>query len=178
MANEPSLFSFWLRRTSLTFALLSGVAMLLMMLAGTFDIIGTNVFARPIPAAFEFVATMMVVSVFFATPLAQARRAHIRVEVVYGFMPRPMQFSADLLQYLLNTAFYALIAYFGWRSGMRSFEQGEIASGIINFPIWPARFALCLGASLMTIQCASDLIALLSGRQGPDPHRREPAAPA
>ena len=61
---------------------------------------------------------------------------------------------------------------------MRSFEQGEIASGIINFPIWPARFALCLGASLMTIQCASDLIALLSGRQGPDPHRREPAAPA
>lgn len=178
MAKEHSVFSFWLRRACLTFAFLSGVAMLLMMLAGTFDIIGTNVFARPIPAAFEFIATMMVVSVFFATPLAQARRAHIRVEVVYGFMPRPLQFSADLLQYLLNTAFYALIAYFGWRSGMRSFEQGEIASGIINFPIWPARFALCLGASLMTIQCASDLIGLFARRRDPDPQSREPAPPA
>ena len=89
---------------------------------------------------------MMVVVVFFATPLAQARRAHIRVEVVYGLMPKPLQFSADVLQFLLNTVFYAFIAYFGWKAGMRSFEQGEIAPGIINFPIWPARFALFLGA--------------------------------
>lgn len=178
MASKSFEFPVWLRRVSLTFAFLSGVAMLLMMLAGTFDIIGTNVFAQPIPAAFEFIATMMVVVVFFAVPLAQARRAHIRVEVVYGFMPRSLRFSADLLQFLLSTLFYALIAYFGWRAGVRSFEQGEIAPGIINFPIWPARFALCLGASLMTIQCATDLFELLAGRRDSGPQSREPVAPA
>ena len=177
MANPSSVFAFWLRRIGLTFAFLSGVAMLLMMLAGTFDIIGTNVFAQPVPAAFEFVATMMVVVVFFATPLAQARRAHIRVEVVYGLMPKPLQFSADLLQFLLNTVFYAFIAYFGWKAGMRSFEQGEIAPGIINFPIWPARFALFLGAFVMTIQCAADLVDLLARRRAPGPPSHEPVAP-
>jgi len=152
--------------------------MLLMMLAGTFDIIGTNVFAKPIPAAFEFIETMMVVVAFFAISLAQARRAHIRVELVYGFMPRRLQFSADLLQFLLSTVFYGLIAYFGWKAGVRSFEQGEIAPGILNYPIWPARFALFLGAVLMTVQCAVDLIGLFVGHRDPCPQDREPVARA
>jgi TRAP-type C4-dicarboxylate transport system permease small subunit len=163
MPGKRMIFAVWLRKVCLTFALLSGIAMLLMMLAGTLDIIGTNLFALPVPAAFEFVATMMVVVVFFAISLAQSRRAHIRVEVLYNLMPRPLQYLADVLQYLLNAFLYGLIAYFGWRAGMLSFAQGEYASGIINFPIWPARFALCFGASLMTVQCLYDLISHLAG---------------
>jgi TRAP-type mannitol/chloroaromatic compound transport system permease small subunit len=151
-----------LRKACLSLAFLSGIAMLMMMLAGTLDIIGTNVFAKPVPAAFEFMAAMMVVVVFFAVSLAQARRAHIRVEVVFQHFPKSVQFVVDILQYLLNTAFYGLIAYFGWAAGFLSFEQGEFASGIVNFPIWPARFALCVGASLMTLVCIYDLVAHLA----------------
>lgn len=163
MPGKRMIFAVWLRKVCLTCAFLSGIAMMLMMLAGTLDIIGTNLFALPVPAAFEFVATMMVVVVFFAVSLAQARRAHIRVEVLYGFMPRPLQYLADVLQYLLNAFLYGLIAYFGWKSGMLSFAQGEYASGIINFPIWPARFALCFGATLMTVQCLYDLVSHMAG---------------
>ena len=148
----------WLRRAALVFAFISGVAMLLMMLAGTFDIVGTNVFAKPIPAAFEFMAAMMVVVVFFAVPLAQARQAHIRVEVICRHLPAPLLRVVDAFQYVLNISFYGLIAYFGFKSAMLSFAQGEYASGIINFPIWPARFALCFGASLMVLVCLHDLV--------------------
>ena len=178
MTDRFSIFSARLRRVSLAFAFLSGGAMMLMMLAGSFDIIGTYVFYTPIPAAFEFIETMGVVVAFFAIALAQARRAHIRVELVYGFMPRPMQVSADALQFLLSMVFYGLIAWFGWRAGVRSFEQGEIAPGIINYPLWPARFALFLGASLMTVQCAVDLIGLFLGQRDPGPQDREPVARA
>ena len=163
MTSRPHRIALSLRRASLGFAFLSGMAMLMMMLAGTFDIIGTNVFARPIPAAFEFMAAMMVVVVFFAVSLAQARRAHIRVEVVFRRFPRPVRYVVNILQYLLNTLFYGLIAYFGWKAGLLSFDQGEYASGIINFPIWPARFALCVGASLMTLVCIYDLVSHVFG---------------
>ena len=176
MTDRFSTFSARLRTIGLAFAFLSGGAMMLMMLAGSFDIIGTYVFHMPIPAAFEFIETMGVVVAFCAIALAQARRAHIRVELVYGFMPKPMQFSADVLQFLLSMVFYGLIAWFGWRAGVRSFEQGEIAPGIINYPLWPARLALFLGASLMTVQCAIDLMGLFLGRREPDPRDREPVA--
>lgn len=153
----------WIGRAGLGLALLSGVAMMMMMIAGSMDIIGTNVFALPVPAAFEFMATMMVVVVFFAMPLAQARRAHIRVEVIYNYMPGFLQYIMDIIQYGLTCIFFGLIAFFGWKAAALGFAQGEYASGIINFPIWPARFALAIGTSLMALQCAIDLVGHVLG---------------
>lgn len=153
----------WIGRLGLLFALISGISMLLMMIAGALDIIGTNVFAWPIPATFEFMTTMMVVVVFFALSLAQARKAHLRVEVIYQHMPRAVQFLVDIFQYAMTAVFFALIAYFGWLAAGLGFAQGEYASGIVNFPIWPARFAMAIGATLMTIQCLIDLVGLILG---------------
>ena len=135
-----------------------------MMSVGALDIITTYAFSKPIPATFEFIETMLVVVAFFAIPLAQSQRAHIRVELIYNHMPKFMQVSSDLLGYILNIIFYALIAFYGWRAGIVSFQQSEIAPGIINWPLWPARFFLFLGALMMTIQCMADAIALLLGR--------------
>ena len=113
--------------------------------------------------ALDIKRTMMVVVVFFALSLAQVRRAHLRVEVVYNYMPKPVKFIADILQYALSCIFFALIAYFGWKLAVLGYHQGEYASGIINFAIWPARFALSIGASLMTLQCALDLVGCILG---------------
>ena len=137
---------------------------MLMMSVGALDIMTTYIFLRPIPATFEFMETMLVVVAFFAIPLAQSQRAHIRVELIYNHMPKFLQFSSDLLGYILNIIFYALIAFYGWRAGVISFQQAEIVPGIINWPLWPARFFLFLGALMMTIQCMADAIALLLGR--------------
>lgn len=152
----------WVRRAA---ALVAGCAMLLMMLAGALDVIGTNFLAKPIPAAFEFMATLMVVVVFFSLALAQAQRAHIRVSIVTDRLPRRLQWVTDSLQFLCNLVFFTLIAWFGWKSGLRSFDVGEYASGAINWPTYPARFALAIGASLMALQCLYDLISHMLGRR-------------
>ena len=102
--------------------------MLLMMSIGALDIITTFIFSRPIPATFEFIETMIVVVAFFAIPLAQSRRAHIRVELLYNFMPKPLKFSSDLLGFLLSAIFYALIANYGWSAVVISFDQNEIST--------------------------------------------------
>lgn len=152
-----------LRRTRRAAALLAGIAMMLMMLVGALDVIGTNVFLQPIPAAFEFMATMMVMVIFFSIALAQANRAHIRVEILTSRLPRPLRWLSDVLQYASGLAFFALVAWFGWKSGIRGFEVGEYASGLINFPTWPARIALAIGATLMALQCLYDLISHVFG---------------
>lgn len=168
MSKTRPMWAAWVGKVGLLLAFLSGIAMLLMMIAGSLDIIGTNVFGWPVPAAFEFMATMMVVVVFFALSLAQARKAHLRVEVVYNHMPAFLQYAVDILQYAVTTAFFGLIAYFGWKAAALGFSQGEYASGIINFPIWPARLALAVGASMMTLQCLFDLIGHILGWQVDD----------
>ena len=158
-----------LLRVNLVCGLLSGVALLLMMIAGAADVIGTNLDiiglqSRPIPAAFEFRATMMVVTVFLATALGQARRNHIRVEVLTNMLPRSLQRVTSFIQHTLSAAFWVLIALYGWKSGLHSVSVGEYATGLINFPIWPARLVLGFGATLMFVQCLFDIFSIFSSR--------------
>lgn len=155
-----------LQRVNLACAFLSGVAMLLMMAAGAADIVFSNLDkvglpARPIPAAFEFIATMMVVVVFLGIPLAQARRNHIRVELLVRLLPPWARRGFDFVQHALSALLFGLVAWFGWQAGLHSFRVGEFAAGLINYPIWPARFALAFGATLMTVQCLRDTAAAL-----------------
>ncbi len=169
MSPQRPAFIRWLMRVNLVCAVVSGIALLLMMTAGTADVIGTNLdlvglSSMPVPAAFEFVATMMVVSTFMAISLAQARRAHIRVGVLVQVMPPFLRKASALLQFGLSAAFFLAIAWFGMRGALHSFSVGEIAPGLVNFPIWPARFFLAFGALLMGIQSLVDTLGVLSRR--------------
>ena len=159
----------WVLRVNQACAFLSGIAMLLMMMAGAADIVTSNLDkvalpSTPIPAVFEFMATMMVVVVFLGIPLAQARRNHIRVELVVGLLPASARKVLEIVQHLLSTALFALIAWFAWQAALHSFRISEFAAGLLNYPIWPARVALGFGASLMTLQCVLDFVAVFSPR--------------
>jgi len=152
----------WVLRVGRACGFISGTALLLMMIAGASDVIGTNLDviglpSSPVPAVFEFMATMMVVTVFLATALAQARRSHIRVEVIVDRLPPSGRKFMELIQHLLSAVMWGLIAWFGWKAGFHSVAVGEFASGLINFPVWPSRLILGFGASLMTVQCLFDV---------------------
>ena len=167
MSSQRSVAVKWLMKVNLACAFLSGIALLLMMVVGAVDVIGTNldmagVSSRPVPAAFEFMATMMVVSVFMAISLGQARRTHIRVELIANMLPAKAQVLANLIRHGLSVAFFMAIAWFGILSAINSFNVGEYTPGSINFPVWPARFFLAAGVSLMTIQCIFDFLAVFS----------------
>jgi len=168
-ASERSPAARLLLRINLWCGLLSGVALLLMMVMGAADVIGTNLDmvglqSRPIPSAFEFMATMMVVNIFLATALGQARRNHVRVEVLVNKLPPAGQRVLAAFRHFLSAIMWGLIAWFGWKSGLHSVSVGEYAPGLINFPVWPARLVLGLGSSVMTVQCVFDLLAVFSKR--------------
>ncbi len=169
MRPDRSTVTTWLLKINLASAFLSGVALLLMMFAGAADVIGTNldiigVQSFPIPGVFEFMTTLMVISVFLAVSLAQARRNHIRVEVVVNHLPKGLKKVSDLVQHALSALLFVLIAWFAWPAAMHSFSVGEYAPGLINFPMWPARFVLAFGATLMSVQSLYDVIGVFGRR--------------
>lgn len=147
-------------RINLGGAVLAGLALLLMMFIGGVDVITTNAFAAPVPAAYEITESLMVVAVFLAIALAQRRRAHIQVEIVVLALPKRLQVVAALLQALASLAFFLLIAWFGWHAAAHSFRVGEYSAGLIRFPIWPAKSMLAVGATMMSLQCLRDVLAV------------------
>ena len=146
-----------------------------MMLAGAADVFGTNLdliglTSQPIPATFEFMGAMMVVTVFLAVSFAQHKRRHIRVEVLVKLLPASLQKIADVIQFALSAAVFVMIAWFTWPAAIHAFNVGEYAPGLIKFPLWPARFVLAFGATLMTVQCLFDMLGVVfkSFRVDPD----------
>lgn len=144
---------------------LAGASLLLMMLIGAIDIVGTKVFNRPLAGTFEATEALMVLGVFLALAQTQRRHQHIAVELVTTRLGSGPRQALDLLAQLLTFGIFGLVAWQGWVLGLASLEIREYAPGIVQFPVYPSKLALAVGATLTVLQSVVDvLIAARGGR--------------
>jgi len=134
-------------------ATVAGVGVLAMMLLGGLDVLTTNAFQLPIPGAYEIIETLMVASIFLALALSQAQGRQIRVELITDRMPIRIRDLIQAFADVCSLIVYALIAWYGAKAAWASTLMGEVSSGAVQFPQWPAKIALMLGAILMVLQC-------------------------
>ena len=146
---------------------LGGLALFLMAVIGAADVVGAQ-FGHPVIGAYELIETLMVIAIFMAVAAGQQNNMHINVELIRSRFGLRTRACLVLFSLLCSGFFFLLIGYFGWIGFTRSFSSGEIRQGQLGFPVWPARFALAVGAFLMVGQCLAQFVellrALLAGR--------------
>ncbi len=156
-------------RLALIVLLFGGIGMLFSMFLGVADIVGTQVLLIPVPGPRELTESTMVLIVFGALAYAQIRRAHIRVELLYLNMPPRVRAVMDVITDLAAIAFFGLILSEAISEAQYSYQIKEATTGLIRFPLWPARFTLVAGCSLMILQLCLHLIEdLIRIRTGDD----------
>ena len=148
-----------LQTSALALVLLGALGMMGAMLLGTADVVGTQFLGAPVPGALEITESTMVLIVFGALAFAQMRRAHIRVEILYGYVgPRGKAFL-DVMTHLAALAFFALLAWQALGEALYSWGLRESTLGYIRFPLYPARWLLVAGTALLLLQLALDLMS-------------------
>jgi len=167
-----------LSRVALGLLLLGTVGMIASMLIGVADVVGTKFLDWPVPGTLEFTESTMVLVVFGALAYAQERRAHIRVELLYGLVgPRGQSFM-EAVTHIVAFIFFVLVAWQGLSELSYSWELKEATMGTVRFPLYPARFFLVLGVVLLLVRLALDIAAdvgrMRRGEAPPD--TRAPAA--
>ena len=156
-------------RLALIVLLVGGLGMLFSMFLGVADIVGTQVLLMPVPGPRELIESTMVLIVFGALTYAQIRRAHVRVELLYLKMPPRGRAVMDVITDLAAIAFFGLILSEAISEAQYSYQIKEATTGLIRFPLWPARFTLVAGCSLMILQLCLHLIQdLIRIRTGND----------
>jgi TRAP-type C4-dicarboxylate transport system permease small subunit len=170
--------SAWLSRLALGLLLLGTLGMLASMLVGVADVVGTEFLGRPVLGTLEFTESSMVLVVFGALAYAQERRAHIRVELLYGQAgPRGKSFM-EAVTHVVAFVFFAIIAWQGLGELRYSWEMKEATMGSVRFPLYPARFLLLLGVTLLLLRLAIDIVQDIGRlRRGEPPPDLRPAAP-
>lgn len=148
----------WLSRLALGLLLLGTVGMIASMLAGVADVVGTEFFGRPVLGTLEFTESTMVLVVFGALAYAQERRAHIRVELLYGHAGARGKSFMEAVTHIVAFVFFALIAWQGFGELRYSWEMKEATMGSVRFPLYPARFFLLVGVALLVLRLAIDIV--------------------
>jgi TRAP-type C4-dicarboxylate transport system permease small subunit len=148
-----------------------GLAILGMTLLGGLDIITTFLVNRPVPGVFEATQTLMVLAVFLGLGMVHINRAYISVDIGYEAMPKAGQRMSEALTLLLMLAFFGALAWRGWGNALNSWRVGEYTSGIVQFPIYPAKFALAAGCTLAALCCVVDIVG---GARFRKPHSLPP----
>jgi TRAP-type C4-dicarboxylate transport system permease small subunit len=146
-----------LSRVALGLLLLGTVGMIASMLIGVADVVGTEFFDWPVPGTLEFTESTMVLVVFGALAYAQERRAHIRVELLYGHASPRGQSFMEAVTHIVAFIFFALVAWQGLSELGYSWEMKEATMGTVRFPLYPARFFLLLGVALLLVRLALDI---------------------
>ena len=165
-------FSATLSRLALGLLLLGAVGMIVSMLLGFADVVGTKFLDWPVPGTLEVTESTMVLIVFGALAYTQERRGHIRVELLYGHVGPRGKSLMEVVTHVLAFAFFALLAWQGFGELRYSWEIREATMGTV-------RFLLVLGAVLLLLRLALDIVEdsgrLVRGEPPPAPSGSAPA---
>jgi TRAP-type C4-dicarboxylate transport system permease small subunit len=92
-------------------------------------------------------------------------RAHIRIDSLYVFFPRPLRLALDFVGLALLIAFFGLIARHGWKVAEQSWVSGSRSQSALQTPtvlpqsIWLVGLALFFVVGVVLLAHAAALIA-------------------
>lgn len=153
------------------YAVIGAVAIALMMLHITADVIGKFVFNRPLPGTIPIVSQFyMVIATFLPLAMVERANGHISVEIIVTHFPKRVQDFIAMLASALGTIIFALLT---WRAlieagrkydvGTFSYENGH------KVLTWPTYYIVPIGTALLTLVLFYKLACYFTGhRDGPE----------
>lgn len=141
--------------------LCSGVLIVIMMLTIVADVSGRFFLNRPLLGGVEFNRTLLVIVVFFGTAYTQFRDGHIRMDLLLIRLSERSRLVLEFGSLLLALLVYGYITYATIPVTIQSIRIAEFETGLIAFPMWPARLLMSIGMLFFTFQIAVDTRAKL-----------------
>jgi TRAP-type C4-dicarboxylate transport system permease small subunit len=137
---------------------LAGTLLILAMaVAVNADVLGRNLFSRPIPGVLEFIGWSIVAVVFLqmANTLREGRHVSNDILMSYVIETRPRVAAAIFALFdLIGAALMALIVWYMWPIVATHYTEGYYAgtANVVEIPIWPFMAAILIGAIATCLQ--------------------------
>jgi TRAP-type C4-dicarboxylate transport system permease small subunit len=106
----------------------------------------------------EITESTMTLIVFGALAYAQIRRNHIRVELIYSHMGPRVKAAMDVVADIAAIVFFGFLLSEAINEGLTSWRIRKTADGLIQFPLYPARWILIAGTVMLLLQLVLHLI--------------------
>ncbi|OED47303.1 hypothetical protein AB838_16370 [Rhodobacteraceae bacterium (ex Bugula neritina AB1)] len=124
-----------------------------------FEAVSRYFFGAPTTWAYDLSSWVLVFYVFLGGGYALLQDGFVRVDILFQALPGRVQFWLDAsISTVLLICFCGSLIWYGGELALRSFALGEVSSsGGWRGPVWPAKFAVPLGALLVLLAWISHL---------------------
>ena len=103
----------------------------------------------PISGTKEIVANSVVIIVFMQIGFAVRSQSMLRADFLVIMFPEKIQKLLLIFALVLGAVIFFFLLKAGIKPALRSFANGEFdGEGALRVPVWPARFAILVGAAL------------------------------
>ena len=139
---------------------ISGFALTFMTVMIVVDVFLRFVFNAPLKATVEMSELIEPYVVFLPFAYTLAKGRHVRVTLIISRFSKTARIFSEMLVYIFDIIFFALLCCYSWLEFWHSFQVREIMLAPIKLPWWVGKFSMPLGMLAIIIQCI--LLALLT----------------
>lgn len=131
------------------------LSVLMLLTAG--DVVMRYVFNNPIAGAYEITGILLLAVICISFAYVQGMRGHIALDFLPNRLrPRP-RLVLDIFALAVGLLLFAAMTYRGWLSAWDSWTLREFSAGLVEFPVYPARFLLAIAAGVMCLRLILDI---------------------
>jgi TRAP-type C4-dicarboxylate transport system permease small subunit len=159
MLKEKSFSAFaqkWAARANLI-SIIAVIAMFLLVVA---DILGRNLFQKPVRGCYDIVGFLALIISAFSLAQTEALSKHITVDVLTVRMPARWQRVLRSASLLFSLVFLLLAAWYSVQHGLR-FQAHNSLAGSIDIPLFPFAYVIAAGCFLIILVIAAELVDAL-----------------
>jgi TRAP-type C4-dicarboxylate transport system permease small subunit len=155
------------QQVSLWLAWAGAVTLAAMALLTFVDVIGREVFRRPIPPKVELTELMMGLTVYLGFGLTTITRGHIRVDIVIMYLPVRVRAVLDTFAHAISFVFVAALGWRIWDRMLVKMEKGDVTQllGIQTWPVAAVMFGCAVVMAVaLAILCAESMRGVATGK--------------
>lgn len=139
----------------------ASLATLAVMVAIVIDVVSRNITGKSVPGLLEMSESGLVAAVFLGLAYAGTTNSHVAVDLLTSHI------NQTVARVLIAIMWLAGIVVTGWflvsstNRAVDSFQRSESRTGLVDWPIWPARWIIVIGFAAFLIIALINVILLL-----------------
>lgn len=152
----------------------SGLALTVMVLLVSYDVLMRNLFGSAMTGVAEYVSEwLMPATVLFALAYTENKNEHIRVTIVEDSINSGPRKALRILGQLTTVTVAAVLAWSSYQLAVNSFNLREtVPMGTELLAVWPVKVTVFVGWLWLTAQTIANLVTIISPASEADPDPR------
>jgi TRAP-type C4-dicarboxylate transport system permease small subunit len=131
------------------------------------DALGRYLFNYSLEGAYQITEDyLLALLVFLVLGYSYRSGAHIRVTLLTDRLGERTRLVLAYVAQVVSAACGAVLSYATFMQTVDMFHRGSRASGLLDYPLWPAYAAVFIGCLMMTLLMIADIARVKDGTSG------------